>query len=171
MAFCEHCGAKLEEIDQFCSKCGAKVEKNISSIPLEQAVIRPARLREQCMAGAGAEKPKEYSEQEIQSGKLMGILSYLGIFVLIPLFVEKSNRFVRFHVNQGLILFAVQIFMIFINMVMLKFVSIPMFAIILLILQAIIYLWIGISSVIGIVNVLRGKASQIFPIGRIQILK
>lgn len=170
MAFCGQCGAKLEEIDQFCSNCGAKVEKNVSSIPLEQPVIRPARLREQCMAGAGSEKPKEYSEQEVQNGKLMGILSYLGILVLIPLVAEKNNQFVRFHVNQGLILFVAQVILFFINMILMLF---DMYILIMLLalLEIIIELWICISSIIGIVNVVQGKASQIFPIGRIQILR
>ncbi len=35
---------------------------------------------------------------------VMGILCYLGILVLIPIFAAKDSKFVRFHANQGLIL-------------------------------------------------------------------
>ena len=35
----------------------------------------------------------------------MGVLSYLGILVLIPLLAgDKKSEYVRFHVNQGLVL-------------------------------------------------------------------
>ena len=35
---------------------------------------------------------------------LFSILSYLGILWLIPLLVEKNDKIVRFHVNQGIVL-------------------------------------------------------------------
>lgn len=44
--------------------------------------------------------------------KVVTILDYIGILFLVGLFVEKDNEDVRFHTNQGLILF---LFMVVIN--------------------------------------------------------
>lgn len=41
------------------------------------------------------------------SKKVGGVLSYLGILFLIPLFAAKDDEDIRFHVNQGLVLFLV----------------------------------------------------------------
>ena len=45
-----------------------------------------------------------YSQQDIDQNKIMGILSYFGILVLIPIFAAKESPFARFHANQGLVL-------------------------------------------------------------------
>ena len=47
----------------------------------------------------------EYDKKEIENGKLMSVLAYLGILCLIPYFAEKDNKFVRYHALQGLNLF------------------------------------------------------------------
>ena len=39
---------------------------------------------------------------------LLGILAYFGPLSLIPAFLSKGDGFLRFHANQGLILFLVQ---------------------------------------------------------------
>lgn len=43
------------------------------------------------------------ANDEAQSGKGMAILAY--IIFLIPLLVEKENKFVKYHTNQGFLLF------------------------------------------------------------------
>lgn len=46
------------------------------------------------------------SNQNDQSNTILfSILSYIGILWLIPLLVEKNDKVVRFHVNQGIVLF------------------------------------------------------------------
>ncbi|BBB31662.1 conserved hypothetical protein [Thermotomaculum hydrothermale] len=40
---------------------------------------------------------------------LMAILSYFGIFALIPLFVEKEDEFIQFHAKQGTTLLIAEI--------------------------------------------------------------
>ena len=41
--------------------------------------------------------------------KIMGVLSYLYIFVLIPIFLGPKTPFVRSHANQGLVLVGIRI--------------------------------------------------------------
>jgi len=48
------------------------------------------------------DKTADYSKEEIENGKLMALLSYIGILALIPYFAEKENKYVRFHAIQGL---------------------------------------------------------------------
>ncbi len=51
----------------------------------------------------------EYSKEDIKKGKALGILSYLGILVLIPYLSEKKNKYVIFHAKQGIILLIAEI--------------------------------------------------------------
>ena len=51
----------------------------------------------------------EYTKEEKDAGKLMAILSYLGILCLIPYFAEKDNKYVRYHAIQGLNLFIIDL--------------------------------------------------------------
>ena len=41
--------------------------------------------------------------------RIITILDYVGFLCLLGLFIEKDNEDVRFHTNQGLILFVVEI--------------------------------------------------------------
>lgn len=49
----------------------------------------------------------------IDPNKLMAAISYLGILVLIPLFVSRNDPFVRFHVKQGLVILVGYIIAVF----------------------------------------------------------
>ena len=54
------------------------------------------------MATPGA--PRAYSQQDVETGKLWAILSYLfGILALVPL-LQKDNDFALFHARQALVL-------------------------------------------------------------------
>lgn len=48
------------------------------------------------------EKEPKYSKEEINDGKFMSVLAYLGILALIPYFAEKKNKYVRYHAIQGM---------------------------------------------------------------------
>ena len=51
----------------------------------------------------------EFTKEEIDAGKAMAVLSYIGILCLIPYFAEKNNKYVRYHAVQGLNLFLVSL--------------------------------------------------------------
>jgi len=56
---------------------------------------------------------KKAAPENLESNQMMaGILSYIGILVLIPLLaikVQDRDDFMRFHIKQGVILFVVEI--------------------------------------------------------------
>ena len=86
-------------------------------------------------------------DKEIQEGKVLALLSYLGILCLIPLLLKKDNKFVLFHGKQGLVLFLGEIAVGIISIIpflgwFIGFISIILF---------------GILSLVGIVQVLMGN--------------
>jgi uncharacterized membrane protein len=93
-----------------------------------------------------------------QSGNniLMGILSYLGILIIIPFLVAKENPFVKFHLKQGLVLivlyaivWAVELFLGGLW---------PLFSLVRLIAF--------ILAIIGIVNVIRSQERELPIVGQ-----
>ena len=85
MAFCGICGTQMEEHARFCPKCGA---------PANSGPVAP---------------PAPASAPAAGQNTLMGVLSYLSILCLIPLFTAKDDPFVRFHTGQGLTLFLAEV--------------------------------------------------------------
>ena len=104
---------------------------------------------------------EEMPKEDIESGKLLSVLAYLGILILIPLFFNRSgNKFVKFHTSQAFTLALVELvcgamerahFLSFIAWI----VSILCF----------------ILAVIGILNVIKGEAKELPVIGDYTILK
>jgi uncharacterized membrane protein len=78
---------------------------------------------------------------------LMGILAYISVLVLIPLFLVKHDSFVRFHVRQGLVLLVIEIAMWVIGDMIRGFGA----------LASIINLAALVLSIIGIINVINKK--------------
>ncbi len=87
---------------------------------------------------------------------VMGILAYLGILVLIPLFVSKNDPFVKFHVKQGLVLFCVEIIIWIIASI------IPILWLIFFIVDILTLVF----SIVGIVNVVQHKEKVLPLFGR-----
>lgn len=87
---------------------------------------------------------------------LMGILYYVGFFVLVPLFTVKDDPFVSFHIKQGLVL-------LIIEFVLWVFASLFLWHI--WFLYQLLNLAVFVFSVIGIINVLQGKEEELPFIG------
>ena len=46
-----------------------------------------------------------FNTEDVEQNKVFGILSYIGILVLVPILAAKDSQYARFHANQGLVLF------------------------------------------------------------------
>ena len=97
------------------------------------------------------------------SEKVMGVLAYLGILVLIPLFAAKDSQFARYHTNQGLILFIAYLIL----GVLQKLFPTGFISTILWICGVIVFVF----TIIGIVNVCKGECKELPWIGKYRILK
>jgi len=149
MAFCGNCGTKLEEGVKYCPSCG-------SAAPPEKAAGTAADLFTDM-----PDSTADYDPADISGNKAFCILCYLWILFLIPLLTKPNSPFVRYHVNQGLVLFIFGLAVMVVS-------AVPSFG------------WIAglagwafslVCIVLGIVNSLNGKAKALPLIGKIVILK
>ena len=110
--------------------------------------------------------------KDAQDNKVMGILAYLGILVLVPIFAAKESPFARFHANQGLVMLIASIaysVVVWIVTFILAMIS-PNLAIIgtILSLGSLAFL---VLMIIGIINAAKGEMKELPVIGKYRILK
>lgn len=103
MAYCVKCGARVDDDCRFCTECGAEMpdtgaENNFRQNHAKECTYDSSYTYDQV--------DYYFNEQEVKKNKAMGVLSYLGILVFIPIIAgDKRSQYVRFHANQGLVLF------------------------------------------------------------------
>lgn len=159
MAFCNNCGAKINEETGNCPNCGTPVDA-LQGGTASGADNLMSKVKE---FNNMADTTAQYDKQDIDNNLLMGILAYVSILVLVPIFMAPNSKYARFHANQGLILFIAEIVLILIG-------SILRFSVVGFIC-GIFWLIIAVFCVIGIVNVVQGKAKELPVIGFLKILK
>lgn len=125
------------------------------------------------------DKSADYSKEEIENGKLMALLSYIGILALIPYFAEKENKYVRFHAIQGLNLLIVNLVVSAASFVV-AIVATILFIIPIIgwVLGFVLYLVIGlipvgllVISILGVVYSLQGNAKELPIVNQIKFIK
>ncbi len=130
MAYCANCGVKLADGAKFCAECGAKSAgfySNVGANPTKPAgenvsgntgahenqqsyTYQYQYQQEQKTQTYGEGTEDMFDPVDVKRNKVMGVLSYLGILVLIPILAgDKKSYYVKFHANQGLALFLVSI--------------------------------------------------------------
>ncbi|MBQ9080776.1 MAG: DUF4870 domain-containing protein [Clostridia bacterium] len=140
MPICKKCGAEYAEDAQSCPVCGESLEKK-QGMPFEVDA----------------------------DSKIYAILSYIGVLVLIPILCAKQSRFVRFHANQGLVLFICELIAAAVSAILWW---IPVVGQILgLVIGLPLYLVTVVFMVIGIINAYGGKQKELPLIGQLTLLK
>ena len=93
------------------------------------------------------------------TARVITILDYIGILCLLGLFIEKDNEDVRFHTNQGIILFLFEIVAGVLNMVLcfIPFVG--------RLLGGLLGLLCLVLMILGIVNAVNGQRKPLPLIG------
>ena len=94
MAFCRNCGATVDDNAKFCPGCGAE-----TAAPAAQAP--GGSYTPPIVPGA----PAQSSIQDAQDNKTMAILAYIFFFVPLIAGAHKTSPFVKYHTNQGTVLF------------------------------------------------------------------
>ncbi len=98
-------------------------------------------------------------DKEVQEGKGLAWLGYLGILFLIPLLAAKDNKFAKFHGKQGMI-FCIGAVVISIALLIITFIFafIPYVGWVLNILLWLAYgILFFVLAIIGIIQALGGK--------------
>ena len=159
MAFCEKCGAKIEEGVKFCSSCGNTVGAPNEPIQPQTEEKKPDLSEKITSLNNTADTTAEYDAADVEKNKLMAVLAY--IIFLIPLLAAKDSPFAKYHTNQGFILFLAAIASGVVAVIpILGWIIAPIASIL-----------VTVLAVIGIINALNGKAKELPIIGKFKIIK
>ena len=149
MAFCPNCGSKVDDGVAFCPNCGSKldVEKTTQKTDFSEDLKKLADT---------PDTTANYSAADIAENKGMAILCYLGILWLIPFLAKKDSPFVKYHLNQGLLVLILGIAVAIISWIPVVgwLCGVVVFAL----------------AIIGIVNVVNGKVQELPLIGKFKLL-
>lgn len=122
MAYCVKCGAMVDDSVRICPQCGAEIP-NLTGGHTGSYTGQSNYGGNGYGQNAGGQGYTYYQESgqgnyqenaagsyfyadEVRQNKAMGVLSYLGILVLIPLLAgNRQSQYVKHHINQGLVLF------------------------------------------------------------------
>ena len=117
----------------------------------------------------------KYTKENIEDGKLLAVLSYIGILALIPYFVERDNPYIKDHAKIGVNLFLIE-----------AIIGVGLSAVAAVCAMTIILLWISIIiavlewafgivsiviSVIGIINACNGEVKELPIVGKYNLIK
>lgn len=182
MAFCGKCGTQVNDGVKFCPSCGASVATQEQQEQNTQQNNFGAKIAE---LNNTADNTADFDQQDIASNKTMGVLSYFGPLVLVPILAAKESKFARYHANQGLVLFIADVAYGIVQAVLMAILR-AIFpwnwnysylggrGVIFDILSTVLsfgWLIISILAIIGIVNAVKGRAKALPLIGKIKILK
>lgn len=93
--------------------------------------------------------------KQVSQNTLMAILAYIGPLVIVSYLTSKDDPFVKFHIKQGLVLFAIEVIIWLLGMMFY-----PLWMLLNLVNLATLIL-----SIVGIINVTQGKEKKLPLIG------
>lgn len=198
MKFCTHCGQQLDDSTAFCPNCGTPAAGQPQQAAPQQAAPQQEAPQQEAPQQAAPQQPVQpvqpvvqtqpaagapVADDDVQQNKGIAWLSYLGLFLLIPLFARKKSEYCRFHVTQGAILFILDIAYLIVTRILLVIINAifpggwfyyyyyhstvyNIFNIIFS-LGSIFFL---VMLIIGIVNAASGKKQELPLIGKIPFL-
>lgn len=164
MAFCNKCGNQLPDGANNCPNCGApagNTQQNTQNAQNAQNFVNNMMNTNDATS--------QFDPQDINDNKGMSVLAYIGILFLIPLLACPNSRFARYHTNQGLVLFLLELA---IGVVTGILGIIPIAGLIIGgLLSAVGGIFTLVLMILGIINAAQGQAKELPLIGKITLLK
>jgi uncharacterized membrane protein len=143
MYVCEQCGKEIEDGGKFCPACGKPVNGT------------------QVTAAAAEDNTKT-----------MSILAYILFFVPLLTGAHKQSEAVKFHTNQGTVLFiAAAIYGVAYSILSMILIFIPYVGWALIAILGLCSLGIAALCILGIVHAMQGQCKPLPLIGKIAIVK
>lgn len=169
MSFCSKCGKELADGVAFCPSCGNAVNAQQKSAADAfsdgvNSVINDIQNTADYSSG--------FDPADIEDSKILSLFAYLGLLFLIPLLAKPNSRYARFHTNQGIVLFLLDI-LVWVAGIVLNVLTLRLFPLVVMVRLIMTLLNLGLLalSILGIVNAVTGKAKELPLIGKINILK
>lgn len=171
MIYCTKCGSKVQEGMNYCPVCGERITAGAYGQSYDQD-----RMDQEFSANMNYNYQSSVDEEvlDIQNNKFIAVCSYIGILVLVPIFIRRESPFTRFHANQGLLIFLGEIICQAVSrgMHMVRgwgwpFWGFGMAGNVLDILELVFVVF----SIWGVINVCTGKYASLPVIGSIRLLK
>lgn len=180
MAFCGNCGTQVQNGALFCQACGQAMAAPgaAPAQPVQQPGAQEQVYRPPVVPGA----PQQADIRDAQENKTMAWLSYLLFFIPLLTGAHKRSPFVRFHANQGTVLFlfslACSLVLGILSAIVTGIFSASLHVRALLAVSSIwgiIWLVYGIGvtilAVVGIIHAANGRMQPLPLIGRIHIIR
>jgi len=166
MAYCAFCGKEMAADATFCPSCGKPAAGDQQQPPAYQPP-----------AYSGAQQASVGSDS--QEVKAMSIIAYIIFFIPLIVGTHKKSEFVKFHTNQGLVLFLLYMaFGIVYGILLAIFAaiflsSIALWGVYSIVTTILSILWLAPAAlmILGIVNAATNKMKPLPVIGKITILK
>ncbi|MGI5972042.1 MAG: hypothetical protein ACOX7P_10045 [Oscillospiraceae bacterium] len=185
MPYCANCGTQYEVGAKYCPTCGVALNPAENPGPQQQTSnaadsINQAAEKVGSAIGKITDTPDhtgEYPQDDIAQNKVFAIFAYLSILVLIPIFAAPNSKFAKFHANNGLVLFIIEIIVWFVFFLIKLPFQVTFWGgygvgyIIVSVIQWIISIPILVLAIMGIVYAATGKAKDLPLISSIKILK
>lgn len=101
MAFCNKCGNQLPDGANNCPNCGAPAGNTQQNTQNAQNFVNNMMNTN--------DTTSQFDPQDINDNKGMSVLAYIGFLFLIPLLACPNSKYARYHTNQGLVLFLLEL--------------------------------------------------------------
>ena len=161
MAFCNKCGNQLPDGANNCPNFGAPAGNTQQNTQNAQNFVNNMMNTN--------DTTSQFDPQDINDNKGMSVLAYIGFLFLIPLLACPNSKYARYHTNQGLVLFLLELA---IGVVTGIFGIIPIAGLIIGgLLSAVGGIFTLVLMIMGIINAAQGQAKELPLIGKITLLK
>ena len=153
MRYCVKCGRQVEDSMNFLSVMwctDSKKKRHI--IHMSTVMVNIRRIRQSSAISENKLLKEEGTD------RVLAVLAYLGLLVFVPILSGSKSEFVRFHANQGLVLFICSVLWNALNWILSRFVWFMDVGIISLgDLLGIVNLALVVLAIVGIVNACKSK--------------
>ena len=161
MAFCNKCGNQLPDGANNCPNCGAPAGNTQQNTQNAQDFVNNMMNTN--------DTTSQFDPQDINNNKGMSVLAYIGFLFLVPLLACPNSKFARYHTNQGLVLFLLELALGVVTGIL---GIIPIAGLIIGgLLSAVGGIFTLVLMIMGIINAAQGQAKELPLIGKITLLK
>jgi uncharacterized membrane protein/predicted RNA-binding Zn-ribbon protein involved in translation (DUF1610 family) len=162
MAFCGNCGTQVQDGVKFCPACGKEVAAQQQQQQTQQGYTPPI------VPGA----PTQTDIQDAQANKGMAVVAYILFFIPLLTGAHKTSAFVKYHTNQGTVLFIVCIaWTIAYNILSAILLAISWRLWVVGSILGWVNVVFAVLCVLGIINAVNGKLKPLPVIGKFTIIK